>query len=85
MLQKFNKNHENNQVKLNFTSEDLAHQIRNVSDGKYDFKILKNFSRNDHQRAKGLDNLKVIDLPSDQNHMFTLFLRKTKRLTKVCQ
>ena len=82
MLQKFNKNHENNQVKLNFTSEDLAHQIRNVSDGKYDFKIFEKISAETIIKEQGLDNLKVIDLPSDQKPYVYFILRKTKKTYK---
>ena len=83
MLQKFNKNHENNQVKLNFTSEDLAHQIRNVSDGKYDFKIFEKISAETIIKEQGLDNLKVIDLPSDQKpYVYFIFAQDQKDLQK---
>ncbi|ARS63250.1 amino acid ABC transporter substrate-binding protein [Streptococcus mutans] len=83
MLQKFNKKHKNNQVKLNFTSEDLAHQIRNVSDGKYDFKIFEKISAETIIKEQGLDNLKVIDLPSDQKpYVYFIFAQDQKDLQK---
>ncbi|MGT2948989.1 amino acid ABC transporter substrate-binding protein [Streptococcus devriesei] len=84
MLQKFNKKQSKaNQVEINFTKEDIANQIRNVSDGKYDFKIFEKISAETIIKDQGLNNLKVIDLPSDQKpYVYFIFAQGQEDLQK---
>lgn len=66
MLETFNEENPSNPVELNFTNENITTQLRNLSEGKYDFKIFEKISVETIIKDQGLDNLKVIELDSEQ-------------------
>ncbi|EHJ51815.1 amino acid ABC transporter substrate-binding protein [Streptococcus macacae] len=84
LLKKFNaKKSGSDKVKINYTDEDLSKQIRNVSDGRYDFKIFEKISAQTIIKQQGLDNLKTIELSSAQKpYIYFIFSQDQKDLQK---
>lgn len=66
-------------VKLNYTNENITQMLHAVNDEKYDFKIFDKIAVNTIIKEQGLDNLKVIDLPSDQQpYVYFIFGKDQK-------
>ncbi|MFS1663002.1 amino acid ABC transporter substrate-binding protein [Streptococcus sp. zg-JUN1979] len=65
-LENYNKEHSSNPVDINYTEENINQMLANVNSGKFDFKIFDAPSVNTIIKDQGLDNVKTIDLPSDE-------------------
>ena len=65
-LEDYNKQHADNPTVLNYTKADFQQIMSRLSDGQFDYKILIKSVLKQLSRTKGFDNLKVIELPSDQ-------------------
>ena len=65
-LEDYNKQHSDNPTVLNYTRADFQQIMGRLSDGQFDYKIFHKIGVETVIRNQGLDNLKVIELPSDQ-------------------
>ncbi|MTV47074.1 transporter substrate-binding domain-containing protein, partial [Streptococcus pneumoniae] len=65
-LEDYNKQHSDNPTILNYTKANLQQIMGHLSDGQFDYKISDKITVETVIKNQGLDNLKVIDLPSDQ-------------------
>ena len=65
-LEDYNKQHSDNPTVLNYTREDFQQIMGRLSDGQFDYKIFDKIGVETVIKNQGLDNLKVIELPSDQ-------------------
>lgn len=65
-LEKFNEEHPDNPTKLNYTKADFQQIMSALNDGKFDYKIFDKISAETVIKNQGLTNLKLIELPSDQ-------------------
>ncbi|OIB09385.1 amino acid ABC transporter substrate-binding protein [Streptococcus pneumoniae] len=65
-LEDYNKQHSDNPTILNYTKANLQQIMGHLSDGQFDYKIFDKITVETVIKNQGLDNLKVIELPSDQ-------------------
>ena len=65
-LEEYNKQHADNPTILNYTKADFQQIMSRLSDGQFDYKIFDKIGVETVIKNQGLDNLKVIELPSDQ-------------------
>ncbi|EGR93469.1 MULTISPECIES: transporter substrate-binding domain-containing protein [Streptococcus] len=65
-LEDYNKQHADNPTILNYTKADFQQIMSRLSDGQFDYKIFDKIGVETVIKNQGLDNLKVIELPSDQ-------------------
>ena len=65
-LEDDNKQHADNPTVLNYTKADFQQIMSRLSDGQFDYKIFDKIGVETVIKNQGLDNLKVIELPSDQ-------------------
>ena len=65
-LEDYNKQHADNPTILNYTKADFQQIMVRLSDGQFDYKIFDKIGVETVIKNQGLDNLKVIELPSDQ-------------------
>ena len=65
-LEDYNKQHADNPTVLNYTKPDFQQIMSRLSDGQFDYKIFDKIGVETVIKNQGLDNLKVIELPSDQ-------------------
>jgi len=65
-LEEYNKQHTDNPTVLNYTKADFQQIMSRLSDGQFDYKIFDKIGVETVIKNQGLDNLKVIELPSDQ-------------------
>ena len=65
-LEDYNKQHSDNPTVLNYTRADFQQIMGRLSDGQFDYKIFDKITVETVIKNQGLDNLKVIELPSDQ-------------------
>ena len=65
-LEDYNKQHADNPTVLNYTKADFQQIMSRLSDGQFDYKIFDKIGVETVIKNQGLDNLKVIELPSDQ-------------------
>ena len=65
-LEDYNKQHSDNPTIINYTKANLQQIMSHLSDGQFDYKIFDKITVETVIKNQGLDNLKVIDLPSDQ-------------------
>ncbi|VQI77187.1 ABC transporter substrate-binding lipoprotein [Streptococcus pneumoniae] len=65
-LEDYNKQHSDNPTILNYTKANLQQIMGHLSDGQFDYKIFDKITVETVIKNQGLDNLKVIDLPSDR-------------------
>ncbi|MGX7073055.1 amino acid ABC transporter substrate-binding protein [Falseniella ignava] len=65
-LEDYNKQHPDNPTVLNYTKADFQQIMARLSDGQFDYKIFDKIGVETVIKNQGLDNLKVIELPSDQ-------------------
>lgn len=79
-LEDFNKSHDI-KVTIDYTGETITKILHNVNDGKYDFKIFDAPSVKSIIKDQGLDNLKTIDIPADQEpYIYYVFTKDNKDL-----
>jgi len=62
----YNKQHSDNPTVLNYVKGDFQQIMVRLSDGRFDYKIFDKIGVETVIKDQGLDNLKVIELPSDQ-------------------
>ncbi|WP_142365126.1 amino acid ABC transporter substrate-binding protein, partial [Streptococcus pneumoniae] len=65
-LEAYNAEHTDNPTILNYTKADFQQIMVRLSDGQFDYKIFDKIGVETVIKNQGLDNLKVIELPSDQ-------------------
>ena len=65
-LEDYNKQNSDNPTVLNYTRADFQQIMGRLSDGQFDYKIFDKIGVETVIKNQGLDNLKVIELPSDQ-------------------
>ena len=65
-LEKYNEEHSDNPTKINYTKADFQQIMSHLNDGKFDYKIFDKIGVETVIKNQKLDNLKVIELPSDQ-------------------
>ena len=65
-LEDYNKQHSDNPTILNYVKGDFQQIMGRLSDGQFDYKIFDKIGVETVIKDQGLDNLKVIELPSDQ-------------------
>ena len=65
-LEDYNKQHSDNPTVLKYTKADFQQIMGRLSDGQFDYKIFDKIGVETVIKNQGLDNLKVIELPSDQ-------------------
>ncbi|GGE36552.1 amino acid ABC transporter substrate-binding protein [Streptococcus himalayensis] len=65
-LEKYNEEHADNPTVLNYTKADFQQIMGRLSDGKFDYKIFDKVGVETVIKNQNLNNLKVIELPSDQ-------------------
>ena len=65
-LEAYNTEHADNPTVLNYTRADFQQIMGRLSDGQFDYKIFDKIGVETVIKNQGLDNLKVIELPSDQ-------------------
>ena len=65
-LEDYNKQHSDNPTVLNYTRADFQQIMGRLSDGQFEYKIFYKIGVETVIKNQGLDNLKVIELPSDQ-------------------
>lgn len=73
-LEAFNEKNADKPVSLNWTNENITTMLRNVNEGKFDFKIFDKIAVNSIIKSQGLDNVEVIELPSEQQpYVYMIF------------
>ena len=65
-LEDYNKQHSDNPTVLKYTKADFQQIMGRLSAGQFDYKIFDKIGVETVIKDQGLDNLKVIELPSDQ-------------------
>ena len=75
-LEDYNKQHADNPTILNYTKADFQQIMSRLSDGQFDYKIFDKIGVETVIKNQGLDNLKVIELPSDQQPYVSPLLAK---------
>ena len=65
-LEDYNKQHSDNPTVLKYTKADFQQIMGRLSDSQFDYKIFDKIGVETVIKDQGLDNLKVIELPSDQ-------------------
>lgn len=73
-LEEYNEENADNIVDINYTNENITQILTNLNDGKYDFKIFDAPTVNSVIKNQSLDNLKTIDLESEeQPYIYFIF------------
>lgn len=67
MMETYNKENPSQPVDINFTNENIAQMLLNVDNGKYDFKIFETQSIKTIVADQGLDNIELIEMPTDSS------------------
>lgn len=79
-LEDYNASHDK-KVDFSYTEENITKMLHNVNDGKYDFKIFDAPSVISIIQDQELDNLKTIEIPSDQvPYIYYIFTRDNTEL-----
>lgn len=65
-LEKYNEEHSSNPTTINYTDGTIQQILANLNDGRSDYKIFERISVDTIIKDQGLDNVEVIELPSDQ-------------------
>ena len=82
-LEDFNKKHSDNPTDLQYTDGTIQTIMANLADGRTDYKIFERISVDTIIRDQGYDNLKVIELPSDQQpYVYPIIAKEDKDLQK---
>ena len=82
-LEEYNKQHADNPTVLNYTKADFQQIMGRLSDGQFDYKIFDKIGVETVIKNQGLDNLKVIELPSDQQpYVYPIIAKEDKDLQK---
>ena len=82
-LEDYNKKHADNPTELKYTDGTIQTIMANLADGRTDYKIFERISVEAIIRDQGLKNLKVIELPSDQQpYVYPIIAKGDKDLQK---
>ena len=82
-LEDYNKQHSDNPTDLQYTDGTIQTIMANLADGRTDYKIFERISVDTIIRDQGYDNLKVIELPSDQQpYVYPIIAKEDKDLQK---
>ena len=82
-LEDYNKKHSDNPTNLQYTDGTIQTIMANLADGRTDYKIFERISVDTIIRDQGYDNLKVIELPSDQQpYVYPIIAKEDKDLQK---
>lgn len=80
-LEKYNEEHSDNPTQINYTKADFQQIMSRLSDGKFDYKIFDKIGVETVIKNQNLDNLKVIELPSDtQPYVYPLLAQDQDEL-----
>ena len=80
-LEDYNKEHADKQTKINYTDGTIQQILVNLNEGRTDYKIFERISVDAIIKAQNLDNLEVIELPSDQQpYVYPLFAKGQEEL-----
>lgn len=78
-LKKFNTENDSKPVELNYTNENITQVLTNLNDGKFDFKIFDAPTVNTIIKNQKLDNLKTIELKSDEQPFIYFILGQDQK------
>lgn len=78
-LEKFNTENDSKPVELNYTNENITQVLTNLNDGKFDFKIFDAPTVNTIIKNQKLDNLKTIELKSDEQPFIYFILGQDQK------
>ena len=82
-LEDYNKQHSDNPTVLKYTKADFQQIMGRLSDGQFDYKIFDKIGVETVIKDQGLDNLKVIELPSNQQpYVYPIIAKEDKDLQK---
>lgn len=62
MLEKYNEENADAQTNINYTQENITAMLRNVEDGKFDYKIFETQSVKTIIEEQGLQNLEIVEI-----------------------
>ena len=80
-LEDYNKEHKDNPTELKYTEGTIQSILSNLSDGRSDYKIFERLTVEALIKDQGLDNLEVIELPSDQQpYVYPILAKGEKEL-----
>ena len=75
-LEKYNQEHPGKETTINYTDADFQQTMKALNDGKFDYKVFDKIAVESVIKSQGLDNLKVIELPSSQQpYVYTIFAK----------
>ncbi|WP_423216042.1 amino acid ABC transporter substrate-binding protein [Streptococcus equinus] len=77
-LEKYNTEN-SKQVELNYTNENITQVLTNLNEGKFDFKIFDAPTVNTIIKNQNLDNLKTIELKSDEQPFIYFILGQDQK------
>ncbi|EQC68300.1 Cysteine ABC transporter, substrate-binding protein [Streptococcus sp. HSISB1] len=78
-LEKYNTENSSKQVELNYTNENITQVLTNLNEGKFDFKIFDAPTVNTIIKNQNLDNLKTIELKSDEQPFIYFILGQDQK------
>lgn len=82
-LEDYNKEHTDNPTKVNYTDGTIQQILANLNDGRTDYKIFERLTVETIIKDQKLDNLEVIELPSDQQpYVYPIIAKDEKDLQK---
>ena len=77
----YNEEHKDNPTELKYTDGTIQSILANLSDGRSDYKIFERLTVEALIKDQGLDNLEVIELPSDQQpYVYPILAKGEKEL-----
>ena len=80
-LEAYNKEHKDNPTELKYTEGTIQSILANLSDGRSDYKIFERLTVEALIKDQGLNNLEVIELPSDQQpYVYPILAKGEKEL-----
>ena len=80
-LEAYNEEHKDNPTELKYTDGTIQSILANLSDGRSDYKIFERLTVEALIKDQGLDNLEVIELPSDQQpYVYPILAKGEKEL-----
>ena len=80
-LEDYNKEHPKKETKINYTDGTIQQILVNLNEGRADYKIFERISVDTIIKEQNLENLEVIELPSDQQpYVYPLFAQGQEEL-----
>lgn len=82
-LEKYNQENPGKETKIAYTDADFQQTMKALNDGKFDYKVFDKIASESVIKNQGLDNLKVIELPSSQQpYVYPIFAKGQDDLKK---